>query len=185
MLNIFLENKECSDALGVSGQTFFFLCPLPSRCTHRQSEVLMCKGLMKIDMCTNFVVWFCHGTANLLHTANEASRVKLAKRLVSFLLSLLFFFFSHLSQCLLKMHYAFFFNEPSPRYLLSLTSACPGSIMFRHLTYHIFGFIQSKLLPVYFGVGSFLCFVAVVTFLLANPFCAWKLTDCSQVRGIG
>ena len=53
----------------------------------------MCKGLMKIDLCTNFVVRFFRGTANLLHTANEASRVKLAKLPVSFLLSLSFFFF--------------------------------------------------------------------------------------------
>ena len=54
--------------------------------------------------------------------------------------------------------------------------------MYRHLPRHTFGYIQSKLFPKFFLLGSILSSVTLVTYLVQNPFHLWKWQESVQVR---
>ncbi len=54
--------------------------------------------------------------------------------------------------------------------------------MYQHLPRHMFGFIQSKLFPKYFLLGTILSAVTTVTFLIEHPYTEWEFTEKVQVR---
>lgn len=53
--------------------------------------------------------------------------------------------------------------------------------MYRHLPRHTFGYIQGKLFPKFFMLGSILSSVTLVTYLVQNPFHLWKWQQMVQV----
>ncbi len=54
--------------------------------------------------------------------------------------------------------------------------------MYQYMPRHMFGFIQSKLFPKYFLLGTILSSVTIVTFLIEHPFTDWDFTEKMQVR---
>lgn len=56
-----------------------------------------------------------------------------------------------------------------------------GVTMFAHLPRHTFGFIQSKLFPKYFLLGTILTAVTILTFLFEHPFVSWNSQEMLQV----
>ena len=53
--------------------------------------------------------------------------------------------------------------------------------MFRHLPRHMFGYVQSKLFPKYFLLGTVLSSVALATYVLEHPFGKWETKQIVQV----
>ena len=53
--------------------------------------------------------------------------------------------------------------------------------MFRHLPRHTFGYIQGKLFPKYFLLGTILSSVTLLTYIVQNPFQAWEWQQRVQV----
>lgn len=57
-----------------------------------------------------------------------------------------------------------------------------GITMYRHLPRHTFGFIQGKLFPKYFLLGTILSSVTLLTYVIQNPLRAWEGQQRVQVR---
>ncbi|XP_064382489.1 transmembrane protein 205-like [Halichondria panicea] len=55
-----------------------------------------------------------------------------------------------------------------------------GFTMYQYMPRHMFGFIQSKLFPKYFLLGTILSSVTIVTFLIEHPFTDWDFTEKMQ-----
>ena len=53
--------------------------------------------------------------------------------------------------------------------------------MFRLLPRHMFGYVQSKLFPKYFLLGTVLSSVSMVTFIIEHPFGSWDKQQTIQV----
>ena len=53
--------------------------------------------------------------------------------------------------------------------------------MYMYLPRHMFGFIQSKLFPKYFTLGTVLSSVSIITFLVEHPFPKWERVEKIQV----
>lgn len=53
--------------------------------------------------------------------------------------------------------------------------------MYRVLSRHTFGLVQSKLFPKYFFMGTILSAVTCLTFFLAHPFREWERQEKIQV----
>ena len=53
--------------------------------------------------------------------------------------------------------------------------------MYRYLPRHMFGFIQGKLFPKYFFLGTILSSITLITFLIENPFPSWERKQTIQV----
>jgi len=69
---------------------------------------------------------------------------------------------------------------------IMMLSAClrafsSGLTMYRNLPRHTFGFIQGKLFPKYFLLGTSLSSVTLASFLLLNPYNSWQLHQIVQV----
>lgn len=56
-----------------------------------------------------------------------------------------------------------------------------GVIKFHNLPRHQFGYIQTKIFPVYFRTTALLSFLAVLTFYLEKSFGSWSADDSLQV----
>ena len=56
-----------------------------------------------------------------------------------------------------------------------------GLTMFRLLPRHMFGYVQSKLFPKYFLLGTVLSSVSMVTFIIEHPFGSWDTQQTIQV----
>ncbi len=54
--------------------------------------------------------------------------------------------------------------------------------MYRHLPRHMFGFIQGKLFPKYFRLGTVLSFISLLTYILQNPLDQWERQQMIQVH---
>ena len=54
--------------------------------------------------------------------------------------------------------------------------------MYKNLPRHTFGFIQSKLFPKYFLLGTVLTSVSIISFVIEHPFGLWKQLQYIQVR---
>lgn len=57
--------------------------------------------------------------------------------------------------------------------------------MYRHLPRHTFGYIQSKLFPKYFLLGTILSSVTFLTFVVEHPFGHWEVQEKVQVLTVG
>ena len=53
--------------------------------------------------------------------------------------------------------------------------------MYKVLPRHTFGYVQSKLFPKYFLLGTILATVAMVTFVIDNPYRQWTSKEMTQV----
>ena len=53
--------------------------------------------------------------------------------------------------------------------------------MYRNLPRHTFGFIQGKLFPKYFQLGTILSSVTLATYVVQNPFGEWDTRQMIQV----
>lgn len=53
--------------------------------------------------------------------------------------------------------------------------------MYKVLPRHTFGNVQSKLFPKYFLLGTVLTTVAMVTFVIDNPYSQWTSKEMTQV----
>ena len=56
-----------------------------------------------------------------------------------------------------------------------------GLTMFRHLPRHMFGYIQSKLFPKYFLLGTILSSLTILSYLVEHPFSSWSYKENIQV----
>lgn len=55
-----------------------------------------------------------------------------------------------------------------------------GVTMFRHLPRHTFGFIQGKLFPKYFLLGTILSCASILSYLVEHPFTSWGYREKMQ-----
>lgn len=53
--------------------------------------------------------------------------------------------------------------------------------MYQFLPRHTFGYIQSKLFPKYFLLGTILSTVSLITFIIDNPISTWAFQQKLQV----
>lgn len=60
-----------------------------------------------------------------------------------------------------------------------------GLTMFRLLPRHMFGYVQSKLFPKYFLLGTVLSSVSMVTFIIEHPFGSWDKQQTIQGSILG
>ena len=56
--------------------------------------------------------------------------------------------------------------------------------MYKNLPRHTFGFIQSKLFPKYFLLGTVLTSFSIVTFVAEHPFGLWNKLQYIQVMQV-
>ena len=54
--------------------------------------------------------------------------------------------------------------------------------MYKNLPRHMFGFIQSKLFPKYFLLGTVLMSLSILTFIAEHPFGIWNQLQYVQVN---
>ena len=52
--------------------------------------------------------------------------------------------------------------------------------MFQYLPRHMFGYIQSKLFPKYFLLGTILSAITTITYLIEHPFTEWNYIEKIQ-----
>ena len=67
------------------------------------------------------------------------------------------------------------------RNIVPILSLALGITMYRHLPRHTFGFIQGKLFPKYFLLGTILSSVTLLTYVIQNPVPAWEWEQKVQV----
>ena len=65
---------------------------------------------------------------------------------------------------------------------LSLPFFYTGRTMYKYLPRHTFGYIQSKLFPKYFMLGTVLSSIVLGTFIIDNPINNWNFEQKLQVK---